>query len=365
MEFCKLIGTFFIQPLLWLGIGWTFVSYLLRIKSDRKNFKVALNKDYFEIRHFLKKGLLWGIVCSLISLLVGTFLPMKSVILYEILASITVLFVQRVDLSTIPIFIVGVVTMFCSPQYLPSILILLGLNYLVKQRLIGDQSAIWLSPHIVINNRRQRKIVHYSWSEFTVLPLFLYIPGNGTEKILHFWPLITFGDVHLSLFVLPFFVGSVGLVDKSIIDQKIIGEKKQIGLLSLFSLAFAVIAFIFPHLRILVFELMIILTVGMHCYRVIQKIGMHSQYGETSEGIRVISIRPGTPAEKMNLHPGDIILTCNGHPVQNENQFYQALQLNSAYCHLKVKTLNGDLKITESAIYKDSPYELGIVQFTS
>ena len=47
MEFLKLIGTFLIQPLLWLGILWTGVCYALRIRSDRRNFKIALNKDCF------------------------------------------------------------------------------------------------------------------------------------------------------------------------------------------------------------------------------------------------------------------------------------------------------------------------------
>lgn len=363
MEFGKLIGTFLLQPLLWLGVLWTFVSYSLRMKNDRQDFKVALNKDNFEIRHFLKKGILWGVICSIISFSVGIIIPMKLIFLYEILASIAVLFIQKIDLSTLPLFIIGIIEAFYNSKYLPFILILLGLNYWVKRQLINDQSSIWLSPHIVINNRRQRKIVQYSWSEFTVLPLFLYIPGKETRHFFHCLPLITLGHVHFSLFVLPFFVGSAGLISKLVISQQMKNAKKQNMILSLFSFIFAIIALI-TKLKVLVFGITIVLVIGMHCYQFIKSAGKHSRYGENSEGVLVIAIRPETPAAKMSLNPGDIILTCNNQPVQNENQFYQALQLNSAYCHLKVKSLNGDLKITESAIYNDSPYELGIVQFT-
>ena len=91
MEFFKLIGTFLIQPLLWLGILWIVVCYALRIRSDRRNFKIALNKDCFEIRHFIKKGILWGIAGSLISLIIGCYLPMRAIVLYEILVALAVL----------------------------------------------------------------------------------------------------------------------------------------------------------------------------------------------------------------------------------------------------------------------------------
>lgn len=365
MEFGKLIGTFFLQPLLWLGVLWTFINYFLRIKNDRKDFRIALNKDNFEIRHFIKKGISWGVICSVISFLVGVLIPMKLIFMYELLASIALIFIRKVDFSTIPLFIIGMIALFQKSEYLPSILILIGLNYCVKRQLISDQGSIWLSPHVVVNNRRQRKIVQYSWSEFTVLPLILYIPGKEMGQFFHLLPLITFGHLRFNFFILPFFVGSVGLVNKVIISQRIVDYQKQNTILSLFSFTLAIIALILPQLRVLLFGIMILSIVGIHCYQLVKKNKMHSQYGETSEGIRVIAIRPETPAAKMNLNPGDVILTCNNQPVQNENQFYQALQLNSAYCHLKVKTPNGDLKITESAIYKDSPYELGIVQFTN
>ena len=84
---------------------------------------------------------------------------------------------------------------------------------------------------------------------------------------------------------------------------------------------------------------------------------------ETDEGIRIISVQPETPAAKMKLQPGDVILTCNNRVVNSEKEFYQALQLNSAYCHVKVRTYEGDLRIAESAIFMDSPHEIGLILF--
>ena len=362
MEFLKLIGTFLIQPLLWLGILWTIVSYSLRIRSDRRNFKIALNKDCFEIRHFIKKGILWGIVGSLVSLIIGCYLPMKVIVLYEILAAVAALCTSRIDLSAVPLYILGILAVLRQSAILPVILLLLGFNYFVKERLTHGANAIWFTPQVK-HNRRKRRLAVYRWSEFTILPLMIYIPGTLMEKLFHFLPLLHFGEFHFSLFILPFFVSSAGRIRGEQIETRMQVVQKQNLILAAGAFAFAVVAWLLPHLGILWIMLMLALTVGVHLYHYLQINKNRAQYIEVSEGIRVIAIRPGTPAAKMSLNPGDVILTCNNQPVTNENQFYEALQLDSAYCHLKVKTMSGDLKITEGAIYNDSPYELGIVQF--
>lgn len=362
MEFLKLIGTFLVQPLLWLGILWTFVSYAFRIRSDRHNFKIALNKDYFEIRHFIKTGILWGIVGSLISLIIGCYLPMRAIVLYEILAAMAVLCGLRIDLSTVPLYILGILAVLRQPVILPVILLLLGLNYFVKVRLIHGKNTVWVTPQIK-RNRRKCRFAIYHWSEFTVLPLMIYVPGTLMEKLFHFLPLLHFGEFHFSLFILPFFVGSAGRIRNEQIETRMQTVQKQNLLLAVGAFFFAIVAWLLPHFGILWIIIMLALVVGVHLYHYLQINKKRAQYIEVSEGIRVIAIRPGTPAAKMSLNPGDVILTCNNQPVTNENQFYEALQLDSAYCHLKVKTMSGDLKITEGAIYNDSPYELGIVQF--
>ncbi|MDE7023285.1 MAG: hypothetical protein K2O72_03560, partial [Ligilactobacillus sp.] len=66
---------------------------------------------------------------------------------------------------------------------------------------------------------------------------------------------------------------------------------------------------------------------------------------------------------KMKLEVGDIILECNGIKVATGDELYEALQKSPAYCRLKVKNFEGELKLAESAIYADSPHEIGLVLF--
>lgn len=87
-------------------------------------------------------------------------------------------------------------------------------------------------------------------------------------------------------------------------------------------------------------------------------------FGPAENGIKIIGIRPDTPAEKMNLMVGDTIIECNNLTIETETDFYQALSKNSVYCHLKVSGVDGELRLTETAIYADSPHEIGVVILT-
>nr|WP_321316102.1 PDZ domain-containing protein [uncultured Ligilactobacillus sp.] len=361
MEIIKVIGEFFIQPLLWLGILYTLLLYQLRIKNERNNFRIAINKDWYEIRHFVKKGLVWGLILSIFSVIIGIFIPIKYVFIYEIFAMVSMLFLPVIDLSALPLYILGVISYQHGEISSSIFMLLLSLNYFMKAHLTGKNDKIWFSPR-ERQGKRGRRIVQYCFHELTVLPLLILIPGNLVSNF-KFIPLIHFGELKFSFFILPFFVGSVGKIFKETAKNALEYYRKQNMLMCLIAFAGFIIGTIFPKSSLVLTIFILLASVWMIFKRKKKDEKSNQWYVETNMGIRIVAIRPDTPAAKMNLEPGDIILNCNGRHVTNENQFYAALQLNSAYCHLKLKTFNGDLKIAEGAIYNDSPYELGIVLF--
>lgn len=362
MEILKLVGLFLIQPLLWVGVLTSVLLHTMRIKSERKNFRIAINKDWYEPRHFVKKALGYGILMSIISIVLGLFLPRQMIGIYELLAIIALCFIKYVDLSTIPLYVLGILNLH-SPRILSGILLLTAINYFVKQRLVSKNDQIWFTPQVK-EGKRGNRIAQYYWREMTVLPLVILIPGELTHY-LNFLPVLHLGDAHFSFFILPFLVASVGqfLKQKSADALKI--YRKQNIMLVIVTAVSAGLNLLLPKLGIVFWLFPLICAIWLAVRRKIIDEQAKQWYSEVNTGIRVVAIRPDTPAAKMNLEPGDIILNCNGRLVSDENQFYAALQLNSAYVHLKVQTFTGDLKITEGAIYNDSPHELGIVLFRS
>ncbi|WP_179394355.1 PDZ domain-containing protein [Lacticaseibacillus absianus] len=90
----------------------------------------------------------------------------------------------------------------------------------------------------------------------------------------------------------------------------------------------------------------------------------HSFVSQTDLGVRLVAIQPDTPASKMGLQAGDIVLQCNQVPVRTEAALYAALQAHPTYCRLRVQRLDGAIKLTETAIFKGAPHELGMITFT-
>ncbi|WP_439645401.1 PDZ domain-containing protein [Lacticaseibacillus nasuensis] len=84
----------------------------------------------------------------------------------------------------------------------------------------------------------------------------------------------------------------------------------------------------------------------------------------TDLGVRLIAVQPGTPAAKMHLQAGDIVLTCNGRAVRDAASLYAAIQTQPTYCRLKVQRFDGALELTETAIFQGAPHELGMITFT-
>ena len=108
MQLLKSVGLFFIQPLFWAGILMTLISYQLRLKNERRNFRIAIDRDFYEARHFIKHGLLFLVLGSLFALILGLSLPTQTLVLYQILAVVTLLFILAALLVT------GIVTFVLS-----------------------------------------------------------------------------------------------------------------------------------------------------------------------------------------------------------------------------------------------------------
>ncbi len=73
---------------------------------------------------------------------------------------------------------------------------------------------------------------------------------------------------------------------------------------------------------------------------------------QTITGVRLVAIQPETPAAKMGLEAGDVVLLCNQLPVHNDAELYAAIQAHPTYCRLKVMRLDGAIKLCETAIYE-------------
>lgn len=374
MLILKLIGSYLLTPVLWLGILYVIISYNQRINKERKQFRVAINKDFYEGRNFIKYGLLFFVIGSLISMILGLTLPTNSVYIYQILVVLAFLINGFSTTSMLLVMTAAGILELVVPRFItffgdvfpeisgPSWLLLIFISILADYYLTRNMKKHPLSPKIK-SGKRGRNIATYLGRETVVFPLLALIPSGTLSSTLNFWPVFNIGNQKFSLILFPIFISTSVKVIKRAKERVIQDKLKNIELL--LGLTFVLIVLTKFMSKLFLISLIILTVVSIFFEIKLRKKekDADSWYVETDEGIRIISVQPETPAAKMKLQPGDVILTCNNRVVNSEEEFYQALQLNSAYCHVKVRTYEGDLRIAESAIFMDSPHEIGLILF--
>ena len=374
MLILKLIGSYLLTPVLWLGILYVIISYNQRINKERKQFRVAINKDFYEGRNFIKYGLLFFVIGSLISMILGLTLPTNSVYIYQILVVLAFLINGFSKTSMLLVMTAAGILELVVPRFItffgdvfpeisgPSWLLLIFISILADYYLTRNMKKHPLSPRIK-SGKRGRNIATYLGRETVVFPLLVLIPSGTLSSTLNFWPVFNISNQKFSLILFPIFISTSVKVIKRAKERVIQDKLKNIELL--LGLTFVLIVLTKFMSKLFLISLIILTVVSIFFEIKLRKKekDANSWYVETDEGIRIISVQPETPAAKMKLQPGDVILTCNNRVVNSEEEFYQALQLNSAYCHVKVRTYEGDLRIAESAIFMDSPHEIGLILF--
>lgn len=374
MLILKLIGSYLLTPVLWLGILYVIISYNQRINKERKQFRVAINKDFYEGRNFIKYGLFFFVMGSLISMILGLTLPTNSVYIYQILVVLAFLINGFSTTSMLLVMTAAGILELVVPRFVtffgdvfpeisgPSWLLLIFISILADYYLTRNMKKHPLSPRIK-SGKRGRNIATYLGRETVVFPLLALIPSGTLSSTLNFWPVFNIGNQKFSLILFPIFISTSVKVIKRAKERVIQDKLKNIELL--LGLTFVLIVLTKFMSKLFLISLIILTVVSIFFEIKLRKKekDANSWYVETDEGIRIISVQPETPAAKMKLQPGDVILTCNNRVVNSEKEFYQALQLNSAYCHVKVRTYEGDLRIAESAIFMDSPHEIGLILF--
>ncbi len=374
MLILKLIGSYLLTPVLWLGILYVIISYNQRINKERKQFRVAINKDFYEGRNFIKYGLFFFVMGSLISMILGLTLPTNSVYIYQILVVLAFLINGFSTTSMLLVMTAAGILELVVPRFItffgdvfpeisgPSWLLLIFISILADYYLTRNMKKHPLSPRIK-SGKRGRNIATYLGRETVVFPLLALIPSGTLSSTLNFWPVFNIGNQKFSLILFPIFISTSVKVIKRAKERVIQDKLKNTELL--LGLTFVLIVLTKFMSKLFLISLIILTVVSIFFEIKLRKKekDADSWYVETDEGIRIISVQPETPAAKMKLQPGDVILTCNNRVVNSEEEFYQALQLNSAYCHVKVRTYEGDLRIAESAIFMDSPHEIGLILF--
>ncbi|AOG32149.1 hypothetical protein ALX04_013990 [Lactiplantibacillus plantarum subsp. plantarum] len=387
MQVLKIFELFLLQPLVWLGLLRSYLTAKRRVKSERQHFQSAINPQLVEVHHFLVDGCLLGVLMTIISLALGLVVAPIWVVIYEVVAAISLIIIPSALVPVTAFGLSWLVYWIMSPELttvggalqrhgvaMTSMSGNLVVNGLLLLAIVLAATAVLLrhydyegrSPQLQPDQRGKR-LVRYQWQQLLVLPVGVLVPGDWLHATISWWPVFMVGERSFSILLLPLLVGTSVRVYKQLPQIAWRQLAARYGWVTLASVLVAIIArfaVLSPQWLLALMGLIVVLTWGILAQHRYHDRHQQFRYSDTEQGVRVIGLRPHTPADKLNLDLGDIILECNRQPVNTEAEFYAALLKSPTYVHLKVRNRQQELIITETAIYNGAPHELGIVLFT-
>lgn len=380
LELGLAIGRFFINPLLYIVILLGIYLGYRRVKRERKYFHIRILWGWSELIGLLKEGLLWALLISIISILVGLTVPIEFlyfIMVASILAVITYMFhfLSPIIIFTICFFIL----MWMDKQQVSftilnvefggidpwhgaavTVTILAGLLLIAEGLLIRKHGAVNASP-IVERTKRGLNAISYLTKKAWVLPVLFVVPGEAIDAYFPWWPQFSLGSEQFSLVLFPIVIGFSQMTRQTLplyVYPKlgravlILGELVIIGgLIAYFEPLAGLITLIIGAISRLAISIIYVVRERKDTYAVSPK----------SSGVMVAAILPNSPAEKMELKVGEIIRKVNGVEVRTERELYEALQINAAHCRLEVLNHNNEVRLTQHVVHREDHFRIGLI----
>ncbi|QQP70613.1 PDZ domain-containing protein [Carnobacterium sp. CS13] len=385
-NFFMAVLIFLIQPTFLVGLIIAIGTSYQRIKTERSNHRVAIYKAFYEVKNYLLLGLVTGLIGSLLSIGIGFPITLDWIIVYQVVTILLMLVGYRFvhplfafSLTTLVLIGGAMVGTQDTFNFLPAgwyrpltqmqwVNTSLITNVLFITVFLLAMTLVTLSKHATkqlsprfLNTKRGKKIARYQIKPFWVVPLLLIIPGESFGAFFDWWPVFAIGNQTYSFFWLPILMGFRFTVQSQMPKAATELIVKDLAVLTVVA-GLTAIGSIWTSYSGFAGLILLIVGGAVVLYRHRQREKKWTfLFGPSDSGIKVIGVRPDTPAEKMELTVGDTLVSCNDHPLATEEDFHQALSSNSVYCRLKVKGPDGELRLTETALYADSPHEIGLV----
>src|SRR5690554_4074238 len=328
---------FFIQPTFLIGLLLAFVSKSRRYKYSRNQLRAVIYKDNFEIKRFFLWGLIPGLVLSLISLGVGLPVTIDWIIIYHI---VTLLFLGLGYRFLHPVFTfsVSVLVLFLYGQFVSSeslfapllsnwnspfiqedavdleaiqIIFILSLLLLLSSVLTMHIGKLVQFIPRFLKTKRGKMVARYRMNPLWLVPLLVIIPGETFTQLFEWWPVFSIGNQSYSFLILPVLIGFRYTVQAQMPTQAKNALLKDFVALSVIGVL--VFAATFWRLEAAIAGLIILFFGGVYVlYRHrLRERKWSFRFGPDQDGLRVVGVRPNSPADKMNIEIGDVLVEAN------------------------------------------------------
>lgn len=370
-----------IQPFYYISILFIMLFYRQQVLMERKLFHVRLHSWGLQTWRTIMGGLVGGVCVSLVIAFLGISLSREAIICIWVVTLLLLCFRVRYLCFAYAIGILGVIQFIVDffPKWqpesflgtvvgtvrgldIPALLALVAVLHLAEAILVKKQGPSFAMP-LLVESKRGKLVGGYQMQAFWPLPLFLLIPAQTTGSVLPWTPLLG-GDgwsSGFSLLALPIMIGFGEMTQSLLPKQKANVTFKRLFVYSIILLALSLLSAWWSPLMIVAALASFLMHEGLIWFSRLEEQQRSSIFVHPTQGLRVLSIVPNSPAEELGIVPGETLLKVNGVTLRTKEQLHSSLRMNPAFCKLEVQNLAGESKYLQRAIYAGDHHQLGVI----
>lgn len=381
---------FFVQPVFIIGLLYAIYNHRKRVNYTRQTFRMNFNKRNFELQEYLTKGILPGLIVSALALGIGIPLTIEWYFVYQIITIFILLiggsrFIQPVftfSLSALVLYglnefnisspmewIQAVLpgdyihvsnTFNDSPELFMNLVLIAVLVLFISTFFMNKEREEKLYP-VIRPSKRGKNIALYLSNSLWAVPLLVLVPGEMIESTISWWPLLYINGNEYAILFLPLLVGFHYTLSSQSLKDATMRLQKEFRYLALVGLLLFGVSYFVPLFSRIAVVLLIIGGLFVLIRHRRRENMWTFRYGPADEGLRVIAVREDSPAERLNLSIGDILLEVNDYPLTDTEEYNQILAYNRSYIKVRVRRNDGEIVYAETPLYDDDYNNLGLL----
>lgn len=376
LEAAKGIGRMFLNPLLyWIGLLALLVS-INRIKKERYNFGTKVFDAFTEWKHNWVMGMVSGLLISGLTLGVGIVFPYPVIILLSLVMIVFSLSTGLTWFSAAYTFGFSYFILLFLPSvigdYFPvwaqeiqamdftGFTLIMGVFLLVEGLLFFRINRNETFPEL-LKGSRGKWVGQHRLKKLVFIPFFTLVPAGAIEPFIEWWPFFSIGGESYGLILLPFLTGFEHVTKGKLPLHSAKAIGKSVIVLGFLTIVLACASVYVSSSALAAAAVALIGREFISFKHRNNDKKRKSFFSPEQDGLLILGLIPGTPADRLGLLIGEKVVKVNGRKVFHEQEFYEALQLNSAYCKLEVRDDNGEIRFTQRAMYQGDHHELGLV----
>lgn len=374
LELGKGIGKVFLNPLFYWAFALIILVGIRRVKEERRLFGTKVLDIFTEWKDTWGFSIFIGLFYSVLTIAIGMIVSYEMIFILSIVTivlSLTLRFSLLSPSYTLGITLIVLMLLPIAGDYLDFlpqlsefnfsvIAIMLALFLFVEAHFLSRIKVHDTFPSLIKGARGSWIGLHYI-KKLAVIPFFTLVPSGLIEPFAPYWPFLTVGNENYAIVLIPFVLGFEFSVRGSLPHEA--ANRFAIKLLGLavIVLAVAVGSIFLSWLSIVTVAIAIAGREILNYQHRTKDQAKASYFNHTNDGLKVLGVIPGSPADRLNILIGETVTKVNGTRIQCEDHLYEALQQTGSFFKVELIDNKGEIRFVQSAMYEGDHHELGLI----